>query len=231
MLIKKLYLENIRSHVNTEIDFQEGKTLLAGNIGSGKSSILLAIDFALFGIAKGVLPGSALLRNGKDHGSVELHLKINSKDIIIYRALKKTKTGINQDNCYIFTDGIKKQLTPVELRQTVLNLLNYPKEILTKNPIIYRYTVYTPQEQMKQILLDNDETRISSIRKIFSLDKYGRIKENSKIIIDKLKENITRMNGIIIDLDKKGKIKAVEILRASKIFSGDVKKVLETQKA
>jgi len=44
-------------------------------------------------------------------------------------------------------------------------------------------------------------------------------------------KSIELPNGIIIDIDKKGKIKAVEILRASKIFSGDVKKVLETQKA
>jgi len=35
-------------------------------------------------------------------------------------------------------------------------------------------------------------------------------------------------NGINMDIDKEGKIKAIEILRASKIFSGDVKKVIES---
>ncbi len=40
-------------------------------------------------------------------------------------------------------------------------------------------------------------------------------------------KSIELPNGIIIDLDKKGKIKAIEILRASKIFSGDAKKVIE----
>ena len=44
-------------------------------------------------------------------------------------------------------------------------------------------------------------------------------------------KSIELPNGVIIDIDKKGKIKAVEILRASKIFSGDVKKVLEPQEA
>lgn len=34
-------------------------------------------------------------------------------------------------------------------------------------------------------------------------------------------------NGIIIDITKAGKIMAIEILKASKIFSGDVKKVIE----
>lgn len=201
MIIKKIKVENIRSYLNQEINLPEGSVLLAGDIGSGKSSLLLAIEFALFGLQKGELSGSSLLRNGKDEGSVELHLRINNKDFIIYRSLKRTKTGINQDECYLFTDGIKKQLTPVELRQSVLNLLNYPKENITKKPVIYRYTVYTPQEQMKQILFDDDETRINTIRKIFSLDKYGKIRSNSKIITEKLRENINKMSGIVMDLD------------------------------
>ncbi|HJX50173.1 MAG TPA: DUF2283 domain-containing protein [Candidatus Nanoarchaeia archaeon] len=41
-------------------------------------------------------------------------------------------------------------------------------------------------------------------------------------------KSIELPNGIVIDLDKNGKIKAIEILRASKIFSGDTKKVIET---
>ena len=34
-------------------------------------------------------------------------------------------------------------------------------------------------------------------------------------------------NGIVIDITKEGNIMGIEILRASKIFSGDVKKVIE----
>lgn len=37
-------------------------------------------------------------------------------------------------------------------------------------------------------------------------------------------------NGVIFDVAKDGKITAIEILRASKVFSGDVKKVIETAK-
>jgi uncharacterized protein YuzE len=41
-------------------------------------------------------------------------------------------------------------------------------------------------------------------------------------------KSIELPNGVIIDIDKNKKIKAIEILRASKIFSGDVKKVIES---
>ena len=40
-------------------------------------------------------------------------------------------------------------------------------------------------------------------------------------------KSIELPNGVVIDLDKNGKIKAIEILKASKVFSGDAKKVIE----
>ena len=81
MIIKKIKLENIRSYIEREINFELGSTLLSGDIGSGKSSILQAIDFALFGLSKGVLSGESLLRYGKNKGSVELEFKIGNFDI------------------------------------------------------------------------------------------------------------------------------------------------------
>src|SRR3989344_1577071 len=225
MIIKKIKVSNIRSYLSQEINLPEGSVLLAGDIGSGKSSLLLAIEFALFGLQKGELSGASLLRNGKDEGSVELNLNINNKDYLIHRSLKRTKTGINQDECYLYTDGIKNQLTPIELRQLVLNLLNYPKENITKKPVIYRYTVYTPQEQMKQILFDDDETRINTIRKIFNLDKYGKIKSNSKIITEKLKAEISEFKGNITN--KENEIKLLNKLkRENDILKTELKNIL-----
>jgi uncharacterized protein YuzE len=41
-------------------------------------------------------------------------------------------------------------------------------------------------------------------------------------------KSIELPNGIVLDIDKDGKVSAIEILRASKIFSGDVRKVIES---
>lgn len=40
-------------------------------------------------------------------------------------------------------------------------------------------------------------------------------------------KSIELPNGVVIDIDKEGKIKGIEILKASKIFSGDAKKVIK----
>ena len=43
-------------------------------------------------------------------------------------------------------------------------------------------------------------------------------------------KSIELPNGVVFDVAKDGKITAIEILRASKVFSGDVKKVIEFAK-
>ena len=47
MKLKKIIIKNIRSYDNQELDFPDKSLLLAGDIGSGKTSILLAIEYAL----------------------------------------------------------------------------------------------------------------------------------------------------------------------------------------
>ncbi len=204
MILKSLKLENIRSHVNQNISFPTGSILLAGDIGAGKSSILLAIEFALFGIRRKHLTGEALLRNGKNRGSVELNFEINGKDVIIKRELVRKRSSVEQDKGFIIVNGLKKEGTPIELKAEVLDLLGYPKELLTKSKnLIYRYTVYCPQEEMKQILLDEEEHRLGTLRKVFGIDKYERIRENSSIVLKQIREEIKESQGMIIDLDEK----------------------------
>ncbi|MDP3698895.1 MAG: DUF2283 domain-containing protein [Nanoarchaeota archaeon] len=41
-------------------------------------------------------------------------------------------------------------------------------------------------------------------------------------------KSIELPSGVTIDIAKDGSVMAIEILRASKVFSGDVKKVIET---
>ena len=96
MRLKKLFIENFRSFENQEITFPRGSTLLSGDIGSGKTTILLAIEFALFGLQPSQKANS-LLRNGKDYGKIVLEFEIDGKEVIIQRTLKRSKKYITQD--------------------------------------------------------------------------------------------------------------------------------------
>ena len=52
MRINSVELRNIRSYEKASVKFPEGSVLLSGDVGSGKSSLLLAIEFTLFGIRR-----------------------------------------------------------------------------------------------------------------------------------------------------------------------------------
>ncbi|MBU2639968.1 MAG: SMC family ATPase [Nanoarchaeota archaeon] len=221
MIIRKVKLRNIRSYLEEEINFPEGSVLLSGDVGSGKSSILLAIDFALFGLTRGVLSGNALLRNGANNGEVELHLEINNKNIVIKRALKRNEKSVTQDSGYVLVDGQKIEGTAIELKAKVLELLNYPKDLLTKSKsLIYRFTVYTPQEEMKRILTEDSEDRLEILRRVFDIDKYKRIQENCFVAIRKIKDRIREGEILTTGLEEK-KLEKAELEKNAELLKNE----------
>lgn len=218
MKIKRIVLDNIRSYEHQEITFPEGSVLLSGDIGSGKTSILLGIEFALFGLQPGQ-KGSSILRNGQVQGGVEIEFEVDNKTIILERTLKKSKS-ISQDYCSISIDGEKKEISVTELKNKVLELLNYPKEFSKKQNILYKFTVYTPQEEMKQIILEDSETRINTLRHVFGIDKYKKILENASVLIAKVREEKRIKDAITSNLEQdKLHIETKEKELAEKSFS------------
>lgn len=203
MIIKKIRLKNIRSFEEQKIEFPLGKILLSGDIGSGKSSVLLALEFALFGLQTGFISGASLLRKGSDYGEVEVEIEIQGKKVTILRTLKKKKNSVVQDKGFLQIDGVREQLSPEELKARVLQLINYPSSLLkTKSNLLFRFTIYTPQEQMKQILLERSEERINTLRRIFGIDKYKNIEGNLEIFASKLKERIRILEAQIENLEE-----------------------------
>ena len=136
------------------------------------------------------------------------------------RSLKRTKTNVNQDSGYLIKDGLKEDLQPGELKARILEILGYPKELVTRQKsYIYRYTVYTPQEEMKDIILTDEETRLETLRKIFGINKYKIIRDNISTVrselrgyqrqligmaegIDEKKEEVKELDKVIKDMNK-----------------------------
>lgn len=240
MRLKKINLKNIRSYEEEEIIFPKGSVLLSGDIGSGKTSVLLAIEYALFGLQPGQR-GSSLLANKSDKCSVKLELEIDGNEIIIERGLKRKSKSISQDYAYIEINGERIEASVTEIKTHVLKLLNYPIEFIRKNNLLYRYTVYTPQEQMKQIILEDAESRLDILRHIFGIDKYKRIKENIGKISLKLREESRILQVKVNDLDEKKdktitNLKFIKILKNNLqdkekelVFQKDKRKILEKE--
>jgi exonuclease SbcC len=218
MILKKLIIENIRSYEKQEIVFPSGSTLLSGDIGSGKTTVLLAIEFALFGLQPSQR-GTSLLRTGEKACKVVLEFEIDDKQVVIERTLKRHKKSVTQDYNSVTIDNERFEGSVTEIKSKVLRLLNYPLEFSKKTNLLYKFTVYTPQEEMKQIILEPGDLRLNTLRHVFGIDKYKRIEENTALIGIKLRERIRVFEGMVYDLEKDK-----EVLEAKKTQLLDFKK-------
>ncbi len=206
MIINSVQLENIRSYKKESVRFDKKSILLKGDIGSGKSTILHAIEFALFGILRTELSGNSLLRHSSNEGKVVLDFSIDNNNIVIERTLKRSKDKVEQNSGSITINNSKLEATPVELKAKIFDLLGYPKTDLSRNKnLLYRYTVYTPQEEMKRIIYESTEVRLNLLRSVFDLDKYKRVRENSGIFLRHLREQKRHYEGMLVDFEQKKK--------------------------
>ncbi len=190
MILKKLYLRNIRSYKEMEIVFPQGSTLLSGEIGAGKTSLLLAIQFAIFGLEPGQ-KGASLVRNGENEAEVKLDFFIDGKEVSIRRLIIRTKnSSFAQEENVLFIDGEEFNLSSSEMKSKIIDLLGYPKEFSKKSDLLFKFSVYIPQEEMKEIIRENEERRLSILRHIFGIERYKRIKENTAFLKQNIKDSI-----------------------------------------
>ncbi|MEM3567635.1 MAG: SMC family ATPase [Thermoplasmata archaeon] len=190
MLMKRMELSNIRSYVHEEIEFDRGLNFLQGDIGAGKSTILMAMKFALFGKSKG-LDYTQILREGAREGLVRLTFLANGKEYTITRRLKRkvgrkrgeVVEGIEQEKVVIEDEETRRELSPTEADEILLKLISAGKRVgkgaFSK---MYEFALYVPQEQMKEILgrlKEEKEAKKKTISQLFGCEIYGIARENA----------------------------------------------------
>ena len=153
--------------------------LFQGDIGSGKSTILSAIEFALFGL--GDIDANHLLRIGESKGSVLLEFESGGKIYNVFRSLLRRGNKIFQEEGFLYDNGVKNSYSVGELKSKILNIIGINERSQTKTTsTIYRFAIYTPQEMMKNVLTSNNERRVEILRRAFGLEEYSIAKKNAE---------------------------------------------------
>jgi exonuclease SbcC len=196
MILLSLYLKNIRSYQELTLDFKTGTSLFEGDIGSGKSTILMAIEFALFGL--GNIRGNSLLRTGENEGVVQLTFSVDEQECEVQRKLVRARTRVSQarDGCYITTAEGRLPLSPSELKPKILEILHFnePPSPNAKS-VIFTYAVFTPQEEMKAIIIDKADSRLQTLRKAFRIEDYKIATDNASLVYKEIDRKVERLKG------------------------------------
>jgi len=167
MKVEIIHLENIRSHVKSTVPFARGFNCLVGGLGCGKSSILYAIDFALFGDPIG-RSYEYLLREDSNIGKVTVQFVQNGKNYKISRGLKRRGKGISQD-----LDELKlfegEDLIASVKSDAVAEQL---KAITGLDKELFREIVWVKQEHLKELLDATPRDRQKRLDELFGLSDY-----------------------------------------------------------
>jgi exonuclease SbcC len=202
VILRSLKLENIRSYTEQTISFPMGTTLFEGDIGSGKSTILMAIEFALFGL--GSEKGGALLKAGAKKGLVSLCFEVEGKEYEVCRSLERKAKGVQQSECSLKTDGTVLQLSASEMKEKILAILAFNEPADPKaQSYIYRYAIFTPQEEMKAIIWMRADARLQTLRKAFRIEDYRIALDNSSTLAKSIKEKSIRLASHSSDLESR----------------------------
>ncbi len=167
MRVKSLQLENIRSHSETTIPFVKGFNCLVGGLGRGKSSVLYAIDFVLFGDPLG-RSYEYLLREGADVGKVTAIFVHGEKTYSLQRALRRHGKGVTQDMEQLkFCENEK--LIAGEKNEAVAEQL---KALTGLDKNLFREVVWVRQEHLKELLDATPRQRQTKLDQLFGLSDY-----------------------------------------------------------
>ena len=167
MKIEIVQLENIRSHVKSTVPFTHGFNCLVGGLGCGKSSVLYAVDFALFGDALG-RSFEYLLREGADWGRVTVQFTHNGRTYKLTRALKRKGKSIlqNFEELKLYEDD---KLVASMKTDAIAEQL---KSITGLDRDLYREIVWFRQEHLKELLDAAPRDRQRRLDELFGLSDY-----------------------------------------------------------
>jgi exonuclease SbcC len=167
MKIEIVQLENIRSHIKSTVPFTRGFNCLVGGMGCGKSSVMYAVDFALFGGSVG-RSFEYLLREGADSGKVTVQFTHNGKTYKLTRGLKRKGKSINQDIEQLKLYEDETLVASMKIDAIAEQL----KAITGLDKDLYSEIVWFRQEHLKELLDAKPRDRQTRLDELFGLSDY-----------------------------------------------------------
>ncbi|MCL4404557.1 SMC family ATPase [Candidatus Marsarchaeota archaeon] len=147
-MIKSIRLVNWKTHGDTYLDFQKGTNVIVGLMGAGKSSMMDAISFALFGTFPALehrrYKVEDIIMNRpsqKDSASVELELDIGDDLYKISRTISRSK----KNDAKIEKNGKYLQTQPERVTEEV-------ESILKINYDVFSRAIYAEQNRLDYFL-------------------------------------------------------------------------------
>ena len=197
-MIRKITLRNWKSHENTELEFKPGVNIIVGSMGVGKSSILQAISFGLFGTfselkSKDIKITDLITRGGVAKSSeIELSLTMAEQDLILKRTITEGKgtEAILKDSEYKLLAGTN----PTQVSAYLKNIMKLDEDLFLR-------TVYSKQNEIDLFLQLTPGERKKRLDQLMALDKFEDARKNCIRLVNKLEDKKTVKEDFLKETD------------------------------
>jgi len=185
-MITKLRLKNWKSHEDSELEFSAGTNGLVGIVGSGKTSILDAICFALFGTfpklqLKKLKIEDTIMKKPevKNSAEVELAFELDGKKFTVKRMIERDKgtsyCEFKEDGKMVESPSTKSVTAAVERALKV----NY--ELFSK-------AIYSEQNSIDYFLTLGKGQRMAKIDELLLIDRFEEARANAVKLANRIIE-------------------------------------------
>ncbi len=175
-MITRIRLKNWKSHLDSELSFSKGVNGIVGIMGSGKSSIMQAISFALYGTFSGL--GSRRVGiddlimskpQQKSSAEIEMEFLVDGKTYTIKRRIDQ---GKGTKLAEIREDSSMLEVNPQGVTNQVTRILQTDYDLFSR-------AVYSEQNGLDYFLNIPKGKRMAQIDGMLKLDLYEKARENS----------------------------------------------------
>ena len=191
-MITSIELGDFLAHSNTKIDFENGVTVFVGDNGAGKSSIIDAITFALFG-QHTRKSNKGLIKRGSNQGFAKVNFSVNGKN---YEAVRKIDSKgtlsakfseIIEDERIEIAAGERKQFGE-SMTQEVEKAIGLDFEKLKIASIVQ-------QGELNSIINAKPKEFKELLNAIIGIDKLDVASESMKTVNKEFRQNIRKKIG------------------------------------
>lgn len=209
-MIHKVRLENWRSHLESEMEFGEGTNALIGIMGSGKSSVLSGISFALFGTFPALrsrevtLDGVIMGRpHEKKEAAVEVIFTAGGERLQVRREIGRgkgtTEAEIRKDDELLDTGASR-------VTELVEKYLKVDYELFSR-------AVYSEQDGLDYFLEIPKGQRMKRIDSLLRIDRFEDCRSNTITAINRLKERVESKEDVVSEMEEKENFGKIDELK------------------
>ena len=176
-MINAIQLKNWKSHKESSYEFQPGTNVLVGNMGSGKSSILQAISFALFGtfseLKKRDLKMSDIITRTAEQKISEINLSITSPQNKLFEIKRKIDAKKT-----IYEGAVRDKEGKLIAGPQTTQINEFVKKEFGVDDEVFLRTVYAMQNDIDMIIKLQPKDRKKRIDELMGLNKFEIARNN-----------------------------------------------------